>query len=239
MELKSSITKLEPWGVTPFDCDYTGLPNLVFNLLRACNKEVSISTIGHFLKAGIELDQRVALVSFDHPAYLLASFKKHGFYLEEELLSEQLIYLYYKPVFSHSLNFSTNYRQLLDETKALSRGDISRIAFLNADVLFNLETHLLAESSAERIMASFSDEHCVVLGCYQATDIPAHQHLDEVSKKSLNSYLEIKPPVHGNDLMYELILHKTPVFHAKKSIDLYLTPGFGFNVPKVEIIRHG
>lgn len=239
MDLQGAFNKLEPWGITSFDRDYGGLPKLVFNLLRACNKEVSIAAIGHFLKAGIELGQRVVLVSFEHPAYLMDNFKEYGVSFDDELLSEQLIYLYYKPFFSHSLNFATNHQKLFDEVQSLAKGDISRIAFLNADVLFNLETHLLAESSAERIMASFSSEHCMVLGCYQATDTLSHQHLDEVSKTVLTSYIEIRPSAHGKDLLYEMILHKSPLFHSKESIDLYLTSGFGFNPSNLEQIKHG
>ncbi len=239
MDTTNSVNDLEPWGITSFDDNYTGLPRRTFNLLRTCNVEVSTSAIGHFLETGIELGQRVALVSFEHPDYLMARFEEYGFDFENELLSEQLIYLYYKPFFSQSINFSTNHRQMFDEIKGLSKGGVNRIVFLNTEVLFNLETHLLAKASAEKIMASFCDDQCVILGCYQATDNPAHQNLDEISKMFLSSYLEIKSPIQGDDLEFELILHKSPLLFAQNSLDLYLTPGFGFNTQELDMISHG
>ena len=240
MEINNSDNALTPWGITSFDSDFIGLPRLTFNLLRTCNYETSIAAIGHFLQEGIDQDQRVALVSFDHPVYLLNSFKEYGFSFDEELLSEKLIYLYYKPFFSHSLNFATNHQKLFNEIKSLSNGDISRIAFRNADVLFNLETHLLAESSAERIMASFNDDHCAVLGCYQATDTQTDQHLDEVSQTYLSSYIEIKPAANSTGKTYELILRKSPIFHEKKSIELCLSPNYGFSFPnRAKLVKHG
>lgn len=239
MEFQSFVNKLKPWGITLFDENYGGLPNLTFNLLRTCNKATSISAIGHFLKAGIEQGEHVVLVGFDNPAYLFENFKEYGVSFDDELLSEQFIYLYYKPFFSHSLNFATNHKKLLDEVKSLSKGNIGRIAFLNTDVLFNLETHLLAESSAERIVASFNDVDCLIMGSYQATDTNTHQRLDEVSKNFLNSYYEIKLSSNNNKQEYELIAHKSPLLHAHQPIDLDLTYGNGFNSPKVDLIIHG
>jgi len=239
MELRSSVNELEHWGITSFDHNNVGLPRLTFNLLRACNAEVSISATGHFLKTGIDQGQRVALVSFEHPGYLMSRFKEYGFYFDDELLSEQLIYLYYKPCFSQSINLATNYRQLFSEIKRLSKGDVSRIVFLNADALFNLETHLLTKASAENLMATFSDDQCAILGCYQAADNPAHQHLDEIGKMFFSSYLEIKSVDNNNDQKFELIVHKSPFFIKQNSLDLYLSPGGGFNIQKLEMISHG
>ena len=240
MELNNSDDALTPWGITSFDSNFIGLPKLTFNLLRTCNKETNIAAIGHFLQEGIEQDQRVALVCFDHPVYLLNSFKEYGFCFDKELLSEKLIYIYYKPFFSHALNFATDHHQLFDEIKRLSKNDISRIAFLNTDVLFNLETHLLAESSAERIMASFSDSHCTVLGSYQVADTQTHQRLDEVSQTTLSSYIEIKPVAYSSDNTYEFILRKSPVFHESNSIELCLNSKFGYSISNsVKLVENG
>lgn len=241
MELEEVNSKFTPWGITSFDNDFDGLPTLTFNLLRSYNKETNIAAIGHFLQEGLFRDQKVVLVSFDNPVYLMSSFKEYGFLFDEELIAENLIYLYYKPFFSHSINFSTNHQQLFSEIKSLSKGGVRRIAFLNADVLFNLETYLLAESSAERIMASFSDGQCTVLGCYQAIDSQSHQkNLDEVCQSSLSSYIEIKPADYGTGDTYELIIRKSPVCHENKSIELKLSPQFGFNyLDASELIKHG
>ena len=121
MEISNS--KLEPWGIYAFDNEFVGLPKLTFNLLRTCNLQANISAIGHFLKSGIELDQCVALIGFEHPNYMLANFKEAGFCFDNELLSQQLIYLYYKPLFSYSLCYVTDYRKLFDEILFLANGD--------------------------------------------------------------------------------------------------------------------
>ena len=237
--MESSHNELEPWGINAFDSEFVGLPKLTFNLLRTCNLQTNNSAIGHFLKSGIELDQRVALIGFEHPNYMLANFKEAGFCFDNELLSQQLIYLYYKPLFSYSLCYVTDYRKLFDEILLLANGDISRIAFLNADVLFNLETHLLAEASVQHIISAFSSAGNTILGCYQASDTPSHLSLDQISKECLSSYLEIRPATNGNDRSYELRLHKFPLADQKENIELHLTPGYGFNTPKMNLIQHG
>lgn len=239
MELDNLTNSIESWGIDSFDSVHTGLPKRIFNLLRTCDEDTTISGLGHFLKKGLDQDERVTLVCFDHPAYLLSSFKQHGFSFDDALNSEQFIYLYYKPWLSHSLNLSINYQPLFDEAKYLSKGNIGRIAFRNADVLFNLETHLLAMSSAVKIVSSLTCGNCVILGCYQGTDTPAHQLLDDVSKTSLHSYMEIKSAATGNDAAYELILHKFPLAYTKQRINLRLTHGVGFNSPALEILKHG
>jgi hypothetical protein len=239
MELNYSADDIQTWGIVSFDKTYNGLPTRVFNLVHACNKEICIVAIGHFLQAGIELQQRAVLVGFDHPAHLLSKFNGYGFSFEEALNKEQLIYLYYKPSFSHSLNFSTDYKLLFNEIKNLAKGGVKRIAFLNANSLFNLETYILAESSAEKITASFADHNCAILGCYQTIENASHQHLDMVGKTLLRSYIEIQQQEEGNDRCYNLILHNSPLFDADEPINLHLNPGSGFNPPNIELIKHG
>lgn len=240
MELRSSVNELTPWGIKLFDNTFIGLPKLTFNLLRTFNKDSSLVAIGHFLQEGLSRDERVALVCFDNPVYLMDSFKEYGFSFNEKLVSEKLIYLYYKPFFSHSLNFSTNHKSLFTEIKTLSKNNISRIAFFNSDVLFNLESHLLAESSAQRIMASLSDNQPTILGCYQSTDSQTHKYLHEVSQTILSSYIEIKPSDNANHNKYELTWLKSPLLNENDSISLQLTHDFGFNfIKKTELIKHG
>lgn len=233
-----TVEEIAPWGIESFDQFYGGIPGKIFNLLRACNSEVSIVSVGHFLRTGIELDQRVTLVCFDHPSYLLARLNGLGFSFDDEIISEQFIYLHYKPDFSHSLSLLSNYWQMFSEVRKLSR-DSARIAFLNADVMFNLETYLLAEASAERIMTSFDCPDCVVLGCYQAADTSGHRHLDEVARILLSSYMEIKPAKNADERRYEMIVHKSPLFESQESISLSMKPGTGFNTPNIELITHG
>jgi hypothetical protein len=239
MELNYSADELQTWGIEPFDNSYSGLPTRAFNLVRTCSQEISIVAIGHFLQAGIELRQRVVLVGFDHPAHLLSKFNGYGFSFDDALNKEQFIYLYYKPCFSHSLSFSTDYKLLFNEIKTLANGTVERIAFLNSDILFNLETYFLAETSAERITASFADHNCVILGCYQTIENISHQHLDMVGQALLRSYIKIQQQEESNDRCYKLTLQNSPLFEANEPITLHLNPGSGFNPPNIELIRHG
>jgi len=229
----------EPWGIIPFDRDYTGLPRYIFNLLRACDKGSAITAIGHFLQTGLYRGERVALIGFDNPSYLLASLKHFGFSFETALHSEQLIYLYYKASFSHSLSLTTDYHQLFDEISHLGQSSLDRIAFINADALFNLESHLLARASAERINEATAGLDALVLGCYQATDTPVHKHLDSVGEISLSSYLELKPSKDQSSGVYRLVCRKHPLPLVKKPINLYLSTGVGFVSYTTDLIKHG
>ena len=233
------IDSLEPWGVELFDQAYGGLPNRLFNFLHTTTKDASIVAVGHFLTTGIQLEQKVVLVSFEHPKQLFPRFKEYNFDFDEALLSEKLIYLYYKPVFSFSLNLAENYRLLFSEIKSLAKGKVQRIAFFNSEVLFNLETHLLAETSAEKIMAAFCDYDCVVLGCYQATNSHINSYLDEVCHTSLRSFIEITRVEQDSENNYELILHKSPLNVENNTIGLRLNKTSGFNVPNIGLIKHG
>ncbi len=238
MYLMDPSEDIVPWGIASFDRTYGGLPGRTFNLLRACSSEISLVSIGHFLKTGIESGKCVTLVCFDHPYYILTRLSDLGFSFEDDILSEKFIYLYYKPDFSHSLSLLNNYQQMFSEARNLSN-DSSRIAFLNVDVLFNLESYLLAESSAERIITSFNSPDCVVLGCYQASGTTGHQRLDEVGRTLLSSYLEIRHAGNVDDRRYELIMHKSPLIEIQGSIILNMIPGAGFNPPNIGLITHG
>lgn len=240
MSLKQQEIKVHPWGVLSFDHVYNGLPSQTFNLLRTNNKEIGIAAIGHFIKTGLELGETVAIVSFEHPSYLLSRFQEQGFSFDGALASEQLLYFYYKSRFSYALSFSTNYKKICEELERLATIDMRRIVFLNADVLFNLETHLLARSSAERILTSFScRQDRVVLGCYQAVNISSHTLLDEVAKESIASYLELKKSEESESSNYDLILHNFPVLNGSSALSLRLTKKFGLNTPTMELVNNG
>jgi len=239
METENRTNQTEPWGIKPYDQVCGGLPKRVFTLLRCCSEEVSIVATAQYLKAGIDLGQRVSLVCFDHPDYLLDKFKSLGFNFVDSLLAEQMIYLYYKPFFSHALNLATNYKQLFDEAIKLSMGNISRIAFLNTEVIFNLETYLLAEASAQKIIESARTDDIILLGSYHATNISSHRYLDQIGRTLLSSFLEIASASEEDDRRYKLILHKLPLLFDQSPIDLIFAPGSGFVVPNIELIKYG
>lgn len=239
MTLNQVVSEERPWGIVSFDSVYKGLPSQTFNLLRTGNKEISFAAIGHFIKTGLDRGERVAIVSFDHPNFLLDKYKEYGFSFAEALASEQLMYFYYKSRFSYSLSFATSYKKIYEELGNLAKRDLDRIVFLYADVLFNLETHLLAKSSVERILASFGKRNSLILGCYQAVNFRAHNVLDEVGHESLISYLELRKGSSGDSSQYDLILHRFPRLDEKAVLSLQLSKSHGFNTPTMELVNHG
>jgi len=239
MDQETSYSETSPWGVTRFDEAYGGLPKRQFNLLQTCNKEVTLAALCHFIKAGMELEHPVVVVGFEHPRQVFYGATQYHFDLEAALASEQLIYLYYKPIFSFSLNFATNYRQLLDEIRCLAKTKTARIAFLNAEALFNLETRFLAETSAEKIMADFSDERFLILGCIQNTPGNTDPCLKQICHTSLHSVMEIRPAQRDASRKYELIAHKNPLRAPQPPIRLRMHRTSGFNTPNLELISHG
>lgn len=234
-QLKS---KTRRWGVRSFDRVYQGLPNQTLNLLRSGSKSISYAAIGAFIQAGILRGERVALIGFDHPDYVLSKFRKLGFEFAPDIASEQLMYFFYQSRFSYSLSFSTSYQKLFDELYRMAGESLSRIAFFNADVLFNLETHLLAKSSAERIISSFGGRDCVLFGCYQAQKIRAHQLLHEVACETLPSYFELSQGTNYDDSHYKLYLHKFPAIDGPAALNLQLNQG-NSSKPDLELVGNG
>ena len=230
---------VKPWGIYSFDRVYKGLPCQTLNLLRANSKDIAYAAVGNFIQAGLDRGERVAIISFDHPDHLMPNFQEHGFSFERELLSEQLYYFYYKSRFSYALSLSTNYQKLFEELLRLGNSEISRIVFLNADVLFNLESQLLARSSAERILASFARRNCVILGCYKSENIPTHNLLDEIGRGSMQSYLELTKGTGNNDWREYLTLHKFPTLLEKATLSLQLSKRNTSSEPVLKLVNDG
>ncbi|MEE9355121.1 MAG: hypothetical protein V3U75_05980 [Methylococcaceae bacterium] len=226
------------WGIGSFDEHFAGLPKGVFNLLQVCNNETIIASMGHFIQEGIRQDERIVLVGFENPALLAKNFEKYNFFFDKALLSEQLIYLYYKPTFSYSLSFTIDYRDLLKEIRLLANDGVSRVGFLNVDALFNLQSYLLARSSAEKVIASLVDQDILSLGCYQSTDTQEHHNLRTISNILVSSYLEIQPGQTAG-YPYDLVWKNCPVVQDLKTIPLALHTGYGFNYLDLRIQKHG
>lgn len=230
---------LHPWGILSFDRAYRGLPSQTFNLLRYVNKEIGYAAVGHFIKAGLDIGERIAIVTFDNPKYMLEKFQEYGFSFDKSLAAEQLMYFYYKSRFSYALSFSSSYGKMYEELESLSNVGLDRIVFLYADVLFNLETHLLAKQSAERISASFGKRNTVILGCYQAAHFRTHNILDEISHESLVSYLELAKSTHGDNSRYDLIVRRFPMHEESCVLNLQLSEKLGLNTPVIGLVNHG
>jgi len=236
---QDKVNGFESWGIQPYDNTCGGLLNSTFNLLRVHNQKSGLVAMGMFIKAGFKMREDVTLVGFDHPVHLLEKLQNYGFNFFSELNSEQLNYLYYKPSFSHPLSFATSYQKMRSELIRLSGNNCKRIGFINVDVLFNLETYLLAQSSVARILSAFVSPDYTILGYYQATNSAAHQHLDNVARNLMGSYIEIKPIAADDSQRYKLLVHNAPVANPEQSIELMLSANSGFMAPNVELVKYG
>ncbi len=188
MQLTTSRTQ---WGLSLFDDNYQGLPSRSFNLLETTDKFSELLGIALFINTGLENGQYVTLVTFDSPENVLARFTKLGFDFSEVLQLGHFSIVSYKSTFTHSLNISTDYQALFTEIRQLGHDKTARYAFLNADLLFNLESYSLATVSVSKISEAASAVEGTVLAQFTTVDSPAHQRLRNVCASLLNCYLVI------------------------------------------------
>lgn len=233
-------TKIDQWGIESFDKLYGGLPRSTFNLLRTCNKATQLCAIGHFIEAGLRCNERTVLVGFENASPLFKSLDFYGFPFTKALKEERLIYLYYKDSFSQSLSFTVDYKQIFSELLNIAGSEVNRIAFLNADTLFNLQSHLLARSSAERLTSAVAGMDICILGAYQKLSSSTQEHLDSVALTLLDSYLEICSFDPEGEWSFGLTWHKHQTPKISGDINLFLSQQYGFNPHpqyKVEAIQ--
>ena len=222
--------KTEQWGIASFDTSYKGLPRSVFNLLKTCSKATQLTAVGHFISEGLASGQRVVLVGFENAAPLFNSLGFCGFSFEEALNDERLVYLYYKPSFSQQLSFTVDYKKVFNEIINISNVagvGVDRIVFLHADTLFNLQSRLLAQSSAERVLSSVAEMDVCMLGVFQSLPGAVQEHLDSVAGV-LGSYFEIKPGDQGAG-NYDFISYRFHLPCDGGNGRLFLSKSLGFN----------
>lgn len=174
-----------------FDQNYQGLPARSFNMLETADRFSGLLGIALFIDTGLKQGEHVTLITFDEPEKVLDRFLKFGFDFQAMLDNEDFCILSYKASFSRSLNISTDYQALFSEIKLLGGEKASRFAFLNADLLFNLESHNLATISVSKIHEAVRAVDGVVLAQFTTVEGEPHQRLREVCSSLLDCYLVI------------------------------------------------
>lgn len=182
-------------------CDYfyndsylKKLPEQTFNLIETIDGFSGLLNIAKFLTSGLQQGKTVALVAFDQPANLLKKFLELGHNFHDDFQSGRLCILSYKPTFIRSLNISTDYQALFSEISSLSKSASPWIAFLNADLLFNLESHSLTTVSVSKIHAAAQCVNGKILAHFTATESIHHQRLRNISTSLLGNYLTTEKP---------------------------------------------
>ncbi|MGV6810185.1 MAG: ATPase domain-containing protein [bacterium] len=188
MNITSHTTE---WGLPYFDRQYNGLPVNSFNMLETSDSRLGLLAIAKFLIKGIQMNENVVLVTFDDPEKLIEKFASMGFNLQNLIYMEKLFILSYKETFSRSLNISTDYKGLFDEAKNLTNPQASRIAFLNANLLFNLESSNLATMSASKLTHAARSVGLTVLAQYTSIEGQAYQNLKQACHSMIDCYVSI------------------------------------------------
>jgi len=220
----SSRLAYEPWCVDAFDRQQGGLLGGVFNMMAVPDDQAAAAAIGHFLACGLQGGGRVCVVALDHPCLALAKFAAYGFDFAAALESEQLAYLYYKPIFSDALSFNAEHAAVFAEIRQLA-GDVGRVAFFNVDLLFNLQSESLARASAVRLAAVANGT--TALGCCVLRDSKSHRNLDKICSELMPSYLAMRRVPQANRRRYALTWRKGPHAAGVENI-LDLETGRGY-----------
>lgn len=225
-----SATPHDPWGIDDFDYGHGGLVAGAYNMLATPDHDAAVAAIGHFLARGLRDGRRAVLVGFDNPRLILAKLEYYGFDYAAALESEQLIYLYYKPAFFHALSCSTDYTILFAEIRRLA-GEVSRLAFLNADMLFNLQSEYLAHVTAAKLAAAAGAGPTTVLGCFVHQRIAPHWLLDATCANLMPGYLVMRSVPRRAARCYAVKWRKGPGACGGGAILLTLEAGRGYVGP--------
>lgn len=180
------------WGLPSYDRHYNGLPINEFNLLETDESTTGLIGIAYFIAAGLRVGEPVALISFAAPEQILAKLKKLSFDLSEHVNNEQLFIFSYQDTFTRTLNIATDYQALFNEINLMARTTVQRTAFLNADLLLNLQSHQLTTLSASRLIQATRESEQTILAHYTFNDTPAHRHLQAVGRSLLSCYITIR-----------------------------------------------
>ena len=189
-----------------------------FHMLESLDSGSGLLAIAHFLCLGLTRGETVALVTHENPKTVAGWFAQIGLDAEKHLRDESLLYFYYKPTFHQSLNISANYETMFTEIHAMTPQPISRLAFLNAETLFNLESLTLAYISAEKLLTASSRHPCITLGQTIQLSTHASQHLQNASASVLGSYLRQRSGSEATQLDFSFIKQPTALGPVLPSI---------------------
>lgn len=142
---------------------------------------------GMFLEDGLESNERVVLLSFEHPDMLFARFAEANMMFGDALEAEQLIYLYYKPDVAHSISLSVDYRELFGEMVRLGGDGVQRLVMFNVDALINANSEHLVQTSLHQLIYAANHYQVTLMGLFVASGHVA-ELLDEGCRAILPGY---------------------------------------------------
>lgn len=210
-----------PFGIHAADVVLSGLAAGHFNLLEAHDGTAADVVLAHFLDHALKRGARVAVVAPDDPLARLLRVTSFGFDFERVMDDERLICVLYRPTLSRVLGDGADYGALFSELRRLT-GPVERIAFLQPEVMFNLESETLAMGSMERFSASAVRLGVTSLGVY-VSDHSVHQvRLRAAGTRHLPSAFEITPD--GDDVALRSLKGK----RQGESVKLALLNGRGY-----------
>lgn len=206
---QSCCEPMESWGISGLDAAGGGLIAKAFNMLSAPGHRVLCAIAAHFVAKALDERDRAVIVALDNANLLLRELTRFGFDFEGALHEERLVYLYYKPAFRHSFGLSADYAALFGEIRRLA-GDVRRVALLNADLLFNLQSQHLADASVSSAVAAAGQFDFTVLGCYVPQASEAHRYLDASCSNLMPLYVTGTPLTGARPRRYRLAANKRP-----------------------------
>jgi hypothetical protein len=161
-----------------------------FNLLMAEDSSSLDAAVAHFLSHALVRGARVAVLSSESPQERLARFKDFGFDLMAALDDDQLAYIHYRPTLSRALG-GADYSLLFDEVRRLA-GPVERIAFLDPEMLFALESDGDAAASIGRFAAGAHRLGATALGAFVPDGKPRHQRLHQRGSELLPAVYSLR-----------------------------------------------
>jgi hypothetical protein len=223
------VAAYAPWGIEPFDRQYGGLARSQLNVLAVPERMAAIAAAGHFLAYGLTQGQRVALVALDNALLVCSQLAYYGFDFHSALETEQLVFIYYKPVFPSDWNMPTDYAALFAEIRALA-GNINRLALLNADVLTNSQTPGAARASVARLATGATTIDVTTLTCLAQRTTRETDFLTAACRQLLPCYLELRrvPPAARAHYSLTWASHPYTHTHTQPATLLELEAGYGY-----------
>lgn len=168
------------WGVPLFGKSYQGLPPNALNILETADVFSGLLGIALFINTGLKHGEHVTLVTFDAPENVLARFQRLGFDFEAAVDSGVLCIISYKHTLLRSLNIATDYQAMIEEIRRLGTDKTARFAILNANLLFNLESHTLTTLSVSKLSMATRGIDGTVLAQFTTVDDESHQRLRHI-----------------------------------------------------------
>lgn len=173
--------------VAEFYRGHEGLLESGVNILNVPDVSYATLAAGAFLSEGIQRNERVAVLSFEHPAKLFSRLAEAGLVLDWALQAEQMIYLYYKPDVAHSISLSVDYRELFNEVVRIGGEGIQRLVLFNVDALINANSEHLVHTSLHQLIYAANHFQLTLLGLFVASGHVA-ELLDEGCRAILPGY---------------------------------------------------